>query len=39
MISAGVLAILVYCALAVAVLTPVGLIYLLIQDYRRGKLW
>jgi hypothetical protein len=39
MISAEVLAILVYCALAVTVITPAGLIYLLIRDYRRGTLW
>ena len=39
MITASALSILVYLALAVTVLTPVGLILLLILDYKRGKLW
>ena len=39
MISAPVLEVLVYCALAVSTVTPVGLILLLIIDYKRGKLW
>lgn len=39
MITASALAILVYLALAVTVLTPVGLIILLIRDYKRGTLW
>ena len=39
MISASALAILVYVALAITVLTPVGLMFLLIQDYKGGKLW
>lgn len=39
MISADELSILVYCALTVTVITPVGLILLLISDYKRGKLW
>lgn len=39
MISAGALAILVYLALTVTVITPVGLIILLLLDYKRGKLW
>lgn len=39
MISAQALAILVYIALTVTVVTPVGLLCLLIRDYKRGVLW
>ena len=39
MISAEALSILVYCALAITVITPIGLTLLLIRDYKRGKLW
>ncbi len=39
MISLGALTILVYCALCVTIATPIGLLILLLRDYKEGRLW
>lgn len=39
MISSAALSLLVYLALAVVVVTPVVLLFLLINDYQKGRLW
>lgn len=39
MITTTALAVLVYCALTITVITPVMFLFLLVNDLKRGKLW